>query len=301
MQKHTGKNAPNMKQTIISIFIFALGIHLSYEGNAQEIKWYKDLTFGCQIGASNVDAGLRSAGQNPDFMNYLYGSDSWLDFPSIGINAAIEFNNGTKASMRIFTGDELFPENIQLQLGYRLMPFLSLDASFHCYDWLINIDNANHYKAINPEMIYMGYDSDYRQISIYDISFLFGPEFYYQTGALSLSGGLQGGIGKFTSFDDKVTGKKLYSNYIEVYEFDVESDYSFMWSPSANLKIDLFKLSDCKLGFQTNMIGFLGKRGMDYKLTHYEWTMDNSSSSNLEGPIRNFSRWQIEFGIYFKW
>lgn len=290
-----------MKQITISIFIFSLGMLLSLEGKAQENKRYKDLTFGVQIGASNVDAGVQSAGQNPDFMNYLYGSEYWLDFAHIGINTDIEFNNGIKASMRLFTDDDLIPENIQLQLGYRLMPFLSIDASFHCYDWLINIDNINHYKAINPEMIYMGYDSDYRQISIYDHSFLFGPEFYYQTGALSLSGGLQGGIGKLSSFDDKITGKKSYSNYIEVYEFDVESDYTFMWSPSANLKLDLFRLSDCKLGFQANIIGFMSKRSFDYKLTHYEWTMDNSSSASIEGSKRDFSRWQVEFGLYFRW
>lgn len=290
-----------MKNTKSYIILALLFFAFTAKVHSQETKRIKDFTFGGYLGASGLEVSPVNAGSNPDFMSYLYDAEYILDFMHIGLHSKAVLHNGLTAELKLYADDDFIPRNFMLDLGYSAQSGWGWGVKWQTYTWLMNIDNREFYYNLHSDMYYMGYDSDYRQITLYDHNLLTGPTYTFESGFFQATAQIMAGYGKFSSFEDEIRGKKAFSNYMNKFHFDVKPQYALLLAPSLQIKARLFTFENTSFGLIMNYNALLGTRKMDYTLSQYQWTEDSPRISQIKGSPRDFSRHCFDMGFYYRW
>lgn len=275
----------------------------SCELSAQRQKINEKFYIGLQFGGRTIQRdSLKNTG-NLDFMNYLYQADNGPDYGYAGINFRFTPVPGWEFSATTILLSDLIPGQLNFDIRHTLdsiSPHLEWGLMGSVFASPQYLEEFNQYHLIADTGYTADLNTNFRQITLYDLGLAAGPFIVFQYRGFHGQFSIRGGFSGFAPFKESISQKKTAANLRR--EIRYETDYSptiFIY-PEAEAGIDLINSGQTHIGVLLRAGGLFSKRSINYTRTTMTWTAENSIIGKILPEKKLYSRMEIEGGLYIR-
>ncbi len=251
------------------------------------------------VGNQGKFCGQSTINSNPDFLNYIDAEGFSGDLIYIGFQGKVSIKDKYKVSAIVGMYSDLAPVNYIISVAYYPKEKVGFGGSFIGYPELIS-EYFKHFNAYVPGL-FPDLNTNYRQQRIYNYGFAFGPEYSIRGAKVDLLLRIHAGVRSESFFSDGLYQKLVDDNYIVRYNFKTNPGFSPYLFPEVECNIKLFGKNSKQFGVRLHLAGEFAKRKMDYTKTTMEWTTAQKQVEEITPAKRNYSKYDIDLGIYYSW
>lgn len=272
---------------IVSISLFAQG---------WDVK-NKELTFS--FGFAEYDIQKHPTSDNLDFINYAYSDPDILDYGLIKIGYKFGFLAKYSADIKLMMQSDLAPVNYDVSVSYHFNKMLGIGVGSMLTNTYIMDFEEYHYQAF-PE--YYLLDENSRQFKAYDLGFYISPFLSpIQNDKFRATIKCDIGLSSFLKEHTAFYHKRKLSNERLLYDYQTIMTFQPYVNPRLELRLQAFKVKTTSVGFLLNSNFFYSNRSMNYNQTTQQWNTENEQFNKMKLTKHNYSRFEMDFGLYVKW
>ena len=272
---------------IISVHLFAQGLDIKN----------KEFTFS--FGFSDYNVQKFPANDDLDFLNYAYSDPEILDFGLLKLGYRFDFLSNFSVDMKLIMQSDLAPDNYDFFVSYRLNEKFGIGIGSLLTNTYVSYFEEYQYQAL-PE--YDLTDENLRQFKAYDLAFYASPIFLLiQNVRFRATMKCDIGFSSFLKEKAVFYHKRNLSNEWLLYDYHTKIAFQPYVNPKVELKLKTFEVKSASVGFLLNTNLFISNRSINYNRTIQQWTADNQHVDRIKSPKHNYSRFEIDFGLYIKW
>lgn len=263
--------------------------------------------YSISIGLADVNINRFTLNENIDFLNYLGIEDDidsntgYYEYPYILVkhNYKADLFSKIAIDLNLILFESLIPDNYDVSARYFLKPWLGIGAgSMLNKNWISGFEQ--YHKELLPDH-YLG-DLNHKQIKVYELGFYLSPTFKPIDNKnfriqIKCDIGLSSFSQKETSFNYK---KKLSNKRIRYYYATKENFQPYFW-PKIDAKLKVFTIKETSFGFVLNSNYYYSNRSIDYNRTIQTWTLENKTSTLIRSHKHQYTRFELNIGIYVAW
>lgn len=275
---------------LFNLFIFSL--------LAQEQK-FKNQEFSFSFGIENHVIEKFAPNENLDFINYLDDETENLEFILLKLGYKFDFLSKMSADIKLIMMDDIIPDNYDISVHYFLKPWLGMGLGS-----MLNKNWITYFEEYQIQYLpdYYLMDQNVKQFTNYDLGFYLSPALKpLDNSVFKLLIKCDLGFSSFLKKEATFYHKKKLSNERLQYYYDTGMDFQPYIQPKIDLSINAFKLKKATFGFLINSNYYYSKRSMNYSRTIQTWTSDNKVVEQIETSKHNFSRFEMNMGIFLRW
>lgn len=281
-----------MEKRILLSFLIALLSTLTFSQNSKK-------TISFFIGNQGKYCGQTTINSNPDFLNYIDAEGFNGDLIYIGFQGKVNVKEKYKVSAIVGMYSDLAPVNYIISAVYYPKEKIGYGASFIGYPEYIS-DYFQHFNIYAPGL-FPDLNTNYRQQRVYNYGFAVGPEYSIKSPKVELLLRLHAGLRRESVFSDGLYQKRVDDNYIVRYNFETSQGFSPYLFPEVECNFKLFSKNSKEIGVRLHLAGEFTQRKMDYTKTTMEWTPEQKQIERITSAKRNYSKYDLDFGIYYSW
>ena len=272
---------------IVSVRLFAQGLDVKN----------KEFTFS--FGFSEYNVQKFPANDDLDFLNYAYSDPEILDFGLLKLGYRFDFLSNFSADMKLIMQSDLAPDNYDFFVSYRLNEKFGIGIGSLLTNTYVSYFEEYQYQAL-PE--YYLTDENLRQFKAYDLAFYASPIFLLiQNDRFRATMKCDIGLSSFLKEQAVFYHKRNLSNERLLYYYHTKIAFQPYVNPKVELKLKTFEVKSASVGFLLNTNLFISNRSINYNRSIQQWTADNEQVDKIKSPKHNYSRFEMDFGLYIKW
>mgnify|MGYP006283677041 CR=1 FL=1 len=272
---------------IASVGIFAQGLDIKN----------KEFTFS--FGFSEYNVQKFSITDDLDFLNYAYSDPDILDFGLLKLGYRFDFLSNFSADMKLIIQSDLVPDNYDFSISYCFNKKLGIGIGSMLTNTYVSYFEEYQYQAF-PEYYLM--DENLRQFKAYDLAFYASSIFLpIQNDRFRATIKCDIGLSSFLREQTAFYHKRNLSNERLLYDYHTKIVFQPYVNPKVELRLKTFEVKSASVGFLLNTNLFISNRSINYNRTIQQWTADNEHVDKIKTPKHNYSRFEMDFGLYIKW
>jgi hypothetical protein len=272
---------------IASVSLFAQGLDIKN----------KEFTFS--FGFSEYNVHEFPINDDLDFLNYAYSDPEILDFGLLKLGYRFDFLSNFSADMKLIMQSDLVPNNYDFSVSYRLNKKFGIGIGSMLTNTYISYFEEYQYQTL-PE--YYLTDENLRQFKAYDLAFYVSPHFSpIQNDRFRATIKCDIGLSSFLREQTAFYHKRNLSNERLLYDYHTKIVFQPYVNPKVELRLKTFEVKSASVGFLLNTNLFISNRSINYNRTIQQWTSDNEQVDKIKTPKHNYSRFEMDFGLYIKW
>lgn len=256
-------------------------------------------TISIFVGNQGKFCGQTTLNSNPDFLNYIDADGFNGDLIYIGFLGKFNIKDRYRVSAHVGMYSDLAPVNYIISAAYYSNEKIGFGTSFIGYPELIS-DYFKHFNIYVPGL-FPDLNPNYRQQRIYNYGFAVGPEYSISRSKIDLLLRIHAGIRRESVFSDGLYQKKVDDNYIVRYNFKTTPSFSPYLFPEIEYYFKLFNKNAKQFGVRIHLAGEISRRKIDYTKTTMQWTQEQKSVEHITSVKHSYSKYDIDFGIYYSW
>jgi len=289
-----------IQRSILTSILLISGLFLAIQVNAQKDRNEK-YSIGLEFGGRNINRDSLTNTRNLDFMNYLYEAKNQADYGYLGINFSFMPDQSWGFRITTVVQSNLLPNQFNFDVQYSVDTLKShlkwgLLGSIFAYPQYL--EEYNQYHILQDTGFTADLNTNFRQISIFDLGVSAGTFFGYQYKRLHVQARIKAGVCGFASFDESISQKKTNANLRREIRYETEFSPAFFVNPEVELDFDLIKNRRSDIGIQLRAGSLFSKRSINYTRTTLTWTTENAIINKVQSPKQFYSMSEIECGIY---
>jgi hypothetical protein len=283
-----------MRSVVIAAYVIGLGLSLGAQNPI-----IRNFDFSITLGAADISVEKFNTNENMDFINYMNSDRDYIDLSTIKVGLSFDFSERMFADINVIVMSDLVPDNYDISVHYFFSKYLGIGLGSLYYSNLITAFEDYH-KETNPD--YFILDQNLRQFENYDFGLYISPTFRpIYSDRLKVALRCDVGLSSLMEEHSSFYLKRKFSNEMRLYDYTTVKNIQPYVNPKLNLKLTVFKLRYFSVGVICNTNYFLSKKSMDYYRTTQVWTSENSIEEYIQPPKHNYSRFELDGGIFFAW
>ncbi len=281
-----------------SVFIAACIIGWGLSLGAQDPLMH-NIDFSVTLGTANISLEKFKTGEDMDFLNYMESDLDYIELSAIKLGWSFDFATRMFADINVIVMSDLVPDNYDISVHRFFNRTFGLGLGSLCYSNYIPAFEDYH-KVTDPE--YFILDQNMRQFESYDFGVYITPTFrpVYSDRLKIL---LRCDLG-FSSFMEEHTSfylKREFSNEMRLVEYTTVKRFQPYVNPKMKVKLKVFALGNVSVGILCNSNFLYSKKNMNYDRTIQVWTAENPIEAFIQPPKHNYTRFELDGGMYFAW
>lgn len=277
----------------LNLFITCIVLTASVQAQSKT-KFIQKIAFEGHLGITELNI-TNMPNAVLDLMNYC--DSKKIDDPSyLTLGTHIWLKNNMEVDLEIGMDTYLFEfkQFYDLKLTSPLYKFLNLNLGFN--KKLLLTDGAYPYYDNIPDYYSLIDDEDYDPLELHGP--YAGLNYNFDHNRLLFRADLNMGVhyNKNTSMSVRI--KELSSNFLKQEDYAIHSTPSWWVRPELYLAYALIETKKMQLGCRVKGEYFVTQKGLNYKLTEYNWTSSNPIISEKVLPKHTISSFTTDFGIY---
>jgi hypothetical protein len=283
---------------IIQLLLLLTGIS---QTKAQESVKREKFLFSLNFGGRCINRDSLANTENLDFMNYLYRQENAAEYGFISLNFRMAPTEKIEVSATAVLLSDLSPNQLNLDVRYKMAeqdrPLgWGLIGSFFIYPQYL--ENYNSYHILRDTGFTADLNSNFRQISIFDLGFAIGPTMNYHYKRFHTELSFRTGISGFVAFDESIYQKKTDANLRREYLYETRFSPAVFFMPEAEAGFDLISSGRTNFGIMLRAGGMWSNRAINYTRTTYTWTSENSVSNDIKPDKKWYRKTEMQGGFY---
>jgi len=271
------------------------------ELSAQKQFQKENFFFSLQFGGRNIQRDSLANTGNIDFMNYLYRQTGAPEYGILAVDFRLTPKPGLQVGIQTVFLSDLSPNQLNLSVKYetdslRTGIVWGLKGAFFAYPQYLN--EFNRYHKIQDSGFTADLNTNYRQISIYDLGFAAGPYLSITHNRLHGEIGINLGVSGFLPFNETITQKQTEANLRREIHYKTEYSPAFFVNPEMEFCMDLNKSERTKIGLMISAGSLFSKRSINYTCNTATWTDDNAVIEKVKPGKILYSKTEIKGGFY---
>ncbi len=290
-----GNSRINAFVTILLITFSSLA--LSAQNQFKEEKFFLSLQFG----GRNIHRDSLANTANIDFMNYLYRQSGAPEYGILALDFRLTPRPGLQVGIQTVFLSDLNPNQLNLNIKYEADSLKQgilwgLKGAFFAYPQYLN--EFNQYHKIQDTGFTADLNTNYRQISVYDLGFAAGP--YLSIAYKRLHGeiGINLGVSGFLPFNETIAQKKTEANLRREINYKTTYSAALFLNPEMEFCYDLNNSTRRKVGIMISAGSLLSQRSINYTRNTDTWTNDNTVTEKVKPGKILYSKTEIKGGFY---
>lgn len=287
-----------MKPICLKIITITFCFLISFNLFSQNIK-IRNSELSLSFGLAEYDIQQKADGSSLNFLDYFDDYPDYIDYGQIKIGYKFDFAKQMSADIKLILQDDLSPSNFDVSMYYHSDKNYGLGLGammYHCY---ISYFEEYH-KANYPE--YYLTDMNMRQWRAADFSFYISPMLkLIDNERLNFTLKCDVGLSSFLKEQTTFYLKRKLSNEKYFHYYDTKLAFQPYINSKIELKFSLLKIKTKTLGLLINSNFYYAKRNISYVHTTRQWTSDNQTQETVNPDKYHYSRFEMDFGLFFKW
>lgn len=279
----------------LNLFIICIILTIGVQAQSNT-KFIQKVAFEGHLGITELNISNKPNAVL-DLMNYLDNKE--LDDPSyLTLGTHLWLRNKMEVDLEVSMDTYLFEfkQFYDLKVTSPLYKFVNLNLGFNkkllltngvhpFFDEIPDYYSYQNYHEYNPLEFYGPYT---------------GLNYTFEKKNWLFRADLNAGIlyNKRTSLQVRL--KELSSNFIKLERYEIHSTPGWWVSPEFYLAYTLHETKKMQLGCRVKSEYFVSKKGLNYKLTEYNWTSSNPIISEKVLPKHTISSFTADFGIFVR-
>jgi len=196
---------------------------------------------------------------------------------------------------------DLSPNQLNLSVKYetdslRTGIVWGLKGAFCAYPQYLN--EFNQYHKIQDTGFTADLNTNYRQISVYDLGFAAGPYLSISYNRLHGEIGINLGVSGFLPFNETITQKQTEANLRREINYKTAYSAALFLNPEIEFCFDLNKSTRTKVGIMISAGSLLSQRSINYTRNTATWTNENTVTEKVNPGKILYSKTEIKGGFY---
>lgn len=269
--------------------------------NAQNQLKKEKYFLSFQFGGRNIHRDSLANTGNIDFMNYLYRQSGAPEYGIVALDFRLTPWPGLQVGIQTVFLSDLNPNQLNLNIKYEADSLNAgilwgLNGSFFAYPQYLN--EFNQYHKIQDTGFTADLNTNYRQISVYDLGFAAGP--YISIAHKRLHGeiAINIGVSGFLPFNETITQKQTEANLRREINYKTTYSAALFLNPEIEFCYDLNNSNLRKVGIMISAGSLLSQRSINYTRNTATWTTDNAVTEKVNPGKILFSKTEIKGGFY---
>lgn len=255
--------------------------------------------FTLSFGFSEYNVQKFPTNDDLDFFNYAYTDPEILDFGLLKLGYRFDFLSNFSADIKLMIQSDLAPSNYDFSISYRLNEKFGIGIGSMLTNTYVSYFEEYQYQTL-PE--YYLTDENLRQFKAYDLAFYVSPVFLpIQNDRFRATIKCDIGLSSFLREQTTFYHKRKLSNERLLYDYHTKMTFQPYVNPKVELRLKAFNVKSTSVGFLLNTNFFYSNRSINYNRTIQQWTADNEHVDKIKSPKHNYSRFEMDFGMYIGW
>ena len=277
------------------IIFFSLLCVININVFAQKLK-LKNKEFNFTIGSSELKVDKFSPNENLDFLNFVDFDPDYTDFIILKLGYKFDFFSKMSADIKLVMMDDIIPDNFDISVYYFVTPSIGIGVgSMLNKGWITGFEEYQSQYLSN----YFILDDNVKQFINYDLGFYLSPivkPIDNDIFKLQLSFDL--GISSFNKQSATFYYKKEFSNERVQYHYNTTHKYQPYIQPKIDIRLKLFKIKNTSIGLLLNSNYYYSQKSINYTRSIQSWTLENSTTEQIKPAKHEYSRYEVNMGIY---
>jgi len=267
-----------------------------------------DSKFSIWFGVRNFSQPPISSSDKLDFFDF-YLSHDWentnykANYEYLGFSYSKKWNKQFETDLRMSVNSVFTPNTLYARGIYYQSRYIGFALSYYTYPQLLNnyeefFQHSLNYRNMNSQIL--EYDH-YPQWKVYDHTVSVGLISPLSFGSVHLKLGFHAGFMFLSPLSTDIFLSSTNTNYRALQNYRFTPSSAFFVNPEASLEFDIHEYKNKIFGFQFQTSWLWTKRSINYKLTQNEWTMETTSSQNINAVKHKFEKLEFDGGLFLKW
>ncbi len=278
--------------------VFIILLLISFSLFAQS-PIFKNQEFSFSAGIADLYIEKFSPNANLDFINYIDSDPEYPDYIIINLGYKFDFFSKMSVDMKLILMDDIIPDNYDISIHYFLKPWLGIGVGS-----MLNKNYITYFEKYQLQTLpdYYLMDDNVQQFTTYDLGFYLSPALKpIDNDIFKLILKCDFGISSFMKEEATFYHKKKLSNERKQFRYETKTIFQPYVQPKLELRLRAFKIKQTSFGFLLNTGYYCSNRSIHYVRTVKEWTSEKSKKEEIKPPKHNYSKFELDMGIFVRW
>lgn len=252
--------------------------------------------FFMTLGFSDFVIDKLQPNENIDFLNYMNSNN---DYIVLKLGYRFDFFSKMSADIKLIMMDDIRPDNYDVSVHYFIKPWVGIGIGS-----MLNKNFTSEFENFQTQLLpnYHLLDMNAKTFQFYDLGFYVSPTLKpIHTDLVQIQFTLDLGLSSFMKEETDFQHKKKLSNELLLYKYQTELNFQPYIQPKVDVRLNMFNINGAFIGLLLNSNLYYTNKSVNYNRSIQTWTSENNSTKQIMSGKHNYSRLELNAGLFLKW